>query len=124
MSFESEVLKEQRAEIARNAQPILNLEQGGNGPGMHGGRQHEFWLVNHGKSCTSVRIRVGSDIVAVKDVLAQGARMNFTRELSAGEIEPFSVIVDYIDERLMLGQKGFEVFGDKRFTITTTGHGV
>lgn len=111
LQFDSEMLKVQRDEIARNAQPMLKLETGGSMGGSPGNRIYNFKLINQGRRCTAVEGCVGERAMLRADALESGGRAEFNLELPHGDIQPFSLVVSYLDDRLIKGGKTFNVTG-------------
>lgn len=107
LQFESMMLEEQRQELIRNSQPIFNLMQGGSMGGSAGTRIYMFALFNHGKSCTDVKINVPEKTSVGRPVLASGDKFDFNLELPHDHVEPFTVIVTYLDERLIQGSTSY-----------------
>lgn len=119
LKFENEVLQQQREEHARNAQPKLELRQGGNQGGGPGHRLHDFHMTNHGRPCTDVKIRIVGEpeLQAGMALFQTGQQLTFRRELPLGGPSEFEVSVSYLDERLITGNAGFRVFGDGPYSI-------
>jgi hypothetical protein len=108
LQFESDVLKQQRDEIVRNAQPILSVVATGSVGAQVGTRLYSFSLLNHGKSCTGVVVRVlGASHTA--HVIEKGGKLDFSAELPTGSVEPFNLTVSYLDEQLIRREASFRV---------------
>lgn len=120
LAFEGEMLREQRDEIIRNSQPLIKLVQAGSTGGVGDGvRQYRFFVVNHGKRCTDiVVIRDHQAKLLTKDALESGQRIEFAQVLPIAKVEPFTITVHYVDERLQHGNKIFAITGeDSKFQI-------
>lgn len=111
LQFESTVLKQQQEELARIAQPILELRQGGNSPGPYGSRVHELILSNLGKRCTGLLLTTDGTEVVRADALDTGSTSRFQCIVADGDIEGFTVTATYLDERGMPGRQQFSVAG-------------
>lgn len=112
LELQSAVLREQRDELARNAQPILKLTAGMNmGSGEEGSRLYEFPMINFGRPCTDVSLFIGESgkPISRKAVLGTGDRIDFRLKLPVNETESFTVVARYLDSRLIQGTRSFTI---------------
>jgi hypothetical protein len=111
LQFESTMLERQREEIARNAQPILRLQQTGSSGANEGTRAYSFTLLNHGKPCTGLKIDIEGKYKFERNTMPAGGTIDFNVDLPFERVDPFRITVDYLDERLLSGRKTFIVSG-------------
>ncbi len=108
LKFESDRLTAQRQEAERNAQPILDLEEG---TMLSSGSRiisKEFILTNHGRPCTRVKVH-GKHASAHADVLKSGDVITFGVIVDGEENFQSSVHVSYLDELLNQRIKSFSI---------------
>lgn len=109
LQFESTVLKQQQDELNRNSQPILELREGGNVGWDNNTRLHDFIIYNHGKRCTALKVMISGTIQAESTMLDTGHDRVIKLSFPSGNIDPFPVVIYYLDERSMQGSQSFEV---------------
>ena len=109
--FESTALMHQQEELTRKARPILQLTSGSTTTigGDGGGVKVDFNLTNHGRACTDVAVSIPGTSTIKRDVLPTGEKIAFRKKYEPGPREPFTVLVTFIDERLLTGQRQFTV---------------
>lgn len=120
LKFESDVLREQRLEIARSSKPVLKLTAGRETASKPDTRNQSFHVSNHGKRCTNLEVTLeGYDSPLNWDVLETGARQPFDVELDSGEFAPITVSMTFLDERMVPGSATF-LIGRKENKLTIT----
>lgn len=120
LTFESDMLKEQREEVERKSRPILTLDPGGSMPDGPEKRLYDFRITNTGNPCTALAVLVLGNEVKRQPVLGTGANLSFHLSLAAGgDLLPMPVLVSYLDARTLPGWAKFAIarLGEK-FNIT------
>ncbi len=119
LKFESEVLQQQRDEMARNAQPVLSITGGMMTHSSGIMTKKQFYVGNHGKTCTKFRVRFTSarKVVCAQsiDMLERGQRISCEFDPSKVHTTALYVTATYLDERMVEGKKRWRLYrtGDK-----------
>lgn len=115
LKFESDRITEEKADLIRNAQPILEMSVGGNGGGDEGRRTFFFRIHNHGKPCTKIAVEFHNGVKAKgADVLPKGGGLDFTLQLHPDRDARFGVKMSYLDERHYEGAACWDVTYEKK----------
>lgn len=113
LQLERETLSHERNELARTSAPILRLTTGGNVGSGDGKRMYDFRVTNLGKRCTGLKVHFeGNDSMpggAAWDSLDTGGAEVFRIILPAQDDRELTVVIQYLDERMMPGTQRFIV---------------
>jgi hypothetical protein len=110
LQFERAMLERRQTEIARNAQPILRLIEGGSIGSAEGCRSHEFRLSNLGKQCTDIKIiDDNGQLRGAKALLSTGEFHVVQFDFPSGPVPRFALRISYVDQQLTDQQKTFAI---------------
>ena len=108
----AEDLLTQRAKELQASRPLLEMKAVGNSGVVQGRNIVHFALLNHGRTCTKIRLSFGNGHDPQQfNRLPDGGELPFKLALPAGIVEPLVVTVSYLDQQLHEGSKRFRISG-------------
>lgn len=116
--FESTRITAEQERDRKLAQPRFELQTGGSvGLGSQKpGRAQTFYLVNHGRGCTRLRLKWDTRRLKEFDQLAEGKRVEFVKPVYE-DFEDAILTVAYLDGRGEEGNKSFALSMNDRKVI-------